>query len=58
MKEKLTNLLNTLSAINTKGEDTLKMADCIRYTAQLIQECDAPPPESTKEDKEVKDDSQ
>lgn len=51
MKEKLNNLLNTLSTITTKGEDTLKMADCIRYTAQLIQECDKPA-------EEVKPDSQ
>ena len=59
MKEKLNNLLNTLSTITTKGDDTLKMADCLRYTAQLIQECDSVKDNPTEEvEKEVKPDSQ
>jgi hypothetical protein len=40
MKEKLINLKNALALIETKGENTKIMADCLRYTEQLINECD------------------
>ena len=40
MKEKLINLKNVLALIETKGENTKIMADCLRYTEQLINECD------------------
>ena len=36
MEEKLTKLYNTLILVETKGESTKLMADCIRYTEQLI----------------------
>lgn len=38
MVEKLTNLYNALLAIETKGANTLTMANCLRYTEQLIAE--------------------
>lgn len=38
MVEKLTKLRNTLSLIETKGENTKIMAECLRFTEQLIAE--------------------
>lgn len=38
MKENLQKLYNTLVLIETKGENTKIMADCLRYTEQLIQQ--------------------
>lgn len=38
MAEKLLRLYNTLATIETKGENTKIMADCLRYTEQLITE--------------------
>lgn len=38
MVEKLTKLRNTLSLIETKGENTKIMAECLRFTEQLITE--------------------
>lgn len=38
MKENLQKLYNTLALIETKGENTKIMADCLRYTEQLIQQ--------------------
>lgn len=38
MEEKLTKLYNTLSLIETKGENTVVMADCLRYVNQMIVE--------------------
>lgn len=32
----LIKLYNTLLLVNTKGEDTLTMSDCLRALAQLI----------------------
>ena len=38
MAEKLRKLLNTMMLIETKGENTKVMADCLRYVEQLIVE--------------------
>lgn len=38
MKEKLTAIFNVMQTIETKGESTLAMADCIRSLYQIIQE--------------------
>lgn len=39
MREKLLKLFNTLNRIEVKGENALIMADCLRFTDKLIQEC-------------------
>lgn len=36
MKENLTRLYNTMSMIETKGENTKMMGDCLRFVEQLI----------------------
>ena len=36
MKEELTNLFNTLCQIETKGQSSIIMGDCLRYLEQLI----------------------
>ena len=36
MKAELTNLFNTLCQIETKGQNTIIMGDCLRYLEQLI----------------------
>lgn len=36
MEEKLSRLRNTLMTIETKGESTKTMADCLRYIDQMI----------------------
>lgn len=38
MIEKLTKLYNTLAAIETKGESTKLMSNCLRYVEQLVNE--------------------
>ena len=38
METKLTRLYNTLVTIETKGESTKTMADCLRYVEQMIVE--------------------
>lgn len=38
MKDKLIQLKNTLGLIETKGESTMIMADCIRFIDQTINE--------------------
>lgn len=38
MKEKLSRLRNTLMTVETKGESTKTMADCLRYIDQIIVE--------------------
>lgn len=40
MKEKLIKLKNALALVETKGESTKIMADCLIYTERLIDECD------------------
>lgn len=42
MKEKLIQLRNTMGLIETKGENTKIMANCLAFAEQLIQECDKP----------------
>lgn len=41
MKEKLMKLYNTLMLIETKGENTKLMAQCLNYTIQLANEASA-----------------
>lgn len=36
MEEKLLRLYNTLATIETKGENTKTMADCLRYIEQMV----------------------
>ena len=36
MKERLTAIFNTLKEIETKGDSTLIMADCLRELANVI----------------------
>lgn len=38
MLEKLTSLFNTLSMVETKGKNTIIMADCLRFLEQTIDE--------------------
>lgn len=40
MKEKFIAISNVLSMIETKGEYTIMMADCLRFINQCIQECE------------------
>jgi hypothetical protein len=42
MKEKLTQLYNTLCLVETKGNSTLIMADCIKFVEHCINECEEP----------------
>lgn len=48
MKEKLTIVFNALKQVETKGESTLIMADCLRELAKIVNEM---PDEETDEDK-------
>lgn len=41
MEQKLKVLLDGLMSIETKGNNTLTMANCIRYTEQLMAEARA-----------------
>ena len=43
-KEQMTRLYNTMLQIETKGESTKIMADCLRYIEQSIQAADQPKP--------------
>lgn len=40
MKENLQKLYNTLALIETKGENTKIMADCLRFAEKMIREAD------------------
>lgn len=40
MKEKLEMLYNALVEVETRGNNTLIMADCLKYLGGLINECD------------------
>lgn len=42
MKEKLIQLRNAMVLIETRGQSTIIMADCLKYIDQLITECDNP----------------
>lgn len=41
MEQKLRNLYNAMATIETKGRSTVQMAECLRYTEQLIAEANA-----------------
>ena len=41
MKEKFIAIAQVLSMIETKGEHTMLMADCLRFINQCVQECEA-----------------
>lgn len=43
MQEKLRVLYNTLMQIETKGLNTIMLADCLRYTEKLIAEAASTP---------------
>jgi hypothetical protein len=40
MKNELIVLLNTLNLIETKGESTKRMSQCMQYLETLIQKCE------------------
>ena len=40
MKENFQKLYNTLALIETKGENTKIMADCLRFMEKMIREAD------------------
>ena len=42
MKDNLVKLYNTLSLIETKGENTKIMAQCLQFIEQLLQDADKP----------------
>lgn len=46
MKDKLTAIFNTLKIVETKGDSTLIMADCLRELAKLINEMEQSDAES------------
>lgn len=39
MKAKLVSLRNTLSLIETKGQNTIIMAECLKFVDQMVAEC-------------------
>lgn len=41
-KKEMINLYNTLMMISTRGNDTLIMADCLKFLNQQIAKADAP----------------
>lgn len=49
MQEKLIQLRNTMGLIETKGENTKLMAQCLSFTEQLIQECVKPKEDDNNE---------
>ena len=40
MKEKFMTIYSVLSMMETKGGQTLLMADCLRFIEQCIKECE------------------
>lgn len=42
MKDNLIKLHNTLALVETKGESTKIMAQCLQFIEQLVNECDKP----------------
>lgn len=40
MKENLIKLLNTMAMVETRGENTKIMAQCLQYVENLVQELD------------------
>lgn len=55
MEQKLKNLYNAMLTIETKGRSTVQMAECLRYTEQLIAEANA---EEMRRREETKDASE
>lgn len=51
MEDKLRSLYNTLATIETRGNATITMADCLRYLEQLI--ADEQSKQNSSEGKEV-----
>ncbi len=49
MTEKLVKLYNTLSTIETKGEHTKTMADCLRFVERMAVEAKQQETETQKE---------
>lgn len=49
MKEKLINLHNALATIETKGQHTLTMADCMKFIQQMVAELENSKDETTEE---------
>lgn len=41
MKDDLTKLFNTMCQIETKGQSTIIMGDCLRYLEQLINKSES-----------------
>ena len=50
MREELQKLYNTLSIIETKGESTIVMADCLRFVGQLRRKCEETKAETINKD--------
>ena len=55
-KQNYTNLLNAISGVETKGNNTIVIADCMRFLAQCIEACNEheAAPEETPEAQEEK----
>lgn len=53
MRDKLVQLQSTLSLIETKGENTLIMADCLRFLNQCIAECEDKTDQVTEPEKQT-----
>lgn len=49
MKEKLVKLYNTLALIETKGESTKIMAQCLQFIENEVKAIDQQPAEPAKE---------
>lgn len=52
MKEKLAKLYNTMNMIETKGQNTIIMSDCLKYLERLIKD-EQKKEEQQKETKEI-----
>ena len=50
MSEELQKLYNTLLTIETKGESTIIMADCLRFLDQLRHKCEETKVETINKD--------
>ena len=51
MKKKLTDLQEALCMVETRGESTLIMADCIKFLGDLIMEVPEPADPAVERDK-------
>ena len=50
MELELLKLYNTLLTIETKGESTITMADCLRFVDQLRRKCEEAKAETINQD--------